>query len=379
VAERTAEAAQRSEELAHRSQQLEALNQQLEETSHHAKRRAAQLATSAQVARAISQVRNLEELLTQVTHLIGTAFDFYHVGIFIVDDTHRYAVLHAANSAGGQTMLARGHRLAVGQQGMVGYVTQTGLPRIALDAGADAVHFDNPDLPDTHSEMTLPLQVGGRILGALDLQTTQAAAFSDEDLAALGTLADQVAVAIVNARLFEQTRQAVDELNALNRRLTGEAWQSYVQTRAPDQVVWHSNDPALAPAPQAEADRPAVGDVTVTPSVPIMLRGQLIGALRFHAPAGQWTDEAQVLATSVAGHLAQAAENARLIEQTQHTAQREKQIAVAADNIHRATDLEEVLRATIAEVYRITGVSDVGIQLGIATADDNGQASEVGL
>jgi GAF domain-containing protein len=362
------------------------LNQQLEVTSQHAERRAAQLAASAQVARAISQVRNLEELLTQVTRLIGSTFDFYHVGIFIVDEASHYAVLHAANSAGGQAMLARGHRLAVGQQGMVGYVTQTGQPRIALDAGADVVHFDNPDLPDTHSEMTLPLQVGRRILGALDLQTTQTAAFSDEDLSALGMLADQVAVAIVNARLFEQTRQAADELNALNRRLTGEAWQTYVQTRAPDQVVWHSNDPALTPVSQVEADRPAEGEMTVTPraaeadrSVPIMLRGQLIGALCFQAPADKWTDEAQVLAASVAGHLAQAVENARLIEQTQHTAQREKQIAVAADNIHRATDLEEVLRATIAEVHRIIGISDVGIQLGAAPADDDGQASEVSL
>jgi GAF domain-containing protein len=168
-----------------------------------------------------------------------------------------------------------------------------------------------------------------------------------------------------------------------------------VQARAQDQVVWHSNDPALTPVSRTEADRLALGDVTVTPSaaetdrplpdredfisVPITLRGQLIGALHFHARADKWTDEACTIAASVAGHLAQAIENTRLIERTQHTAQREKQIAVAADNIHRATDLEEVLRTTIAEVHRLTGISDVGIQLGAAPADDDGQVSEVGL
>ena len=111
-------------------------------------------------------------------------------------------------------MLARGHRLKVGAQGIVGNATSTGHPRIALDVGEDAVYFDNPDLPDTRSEIALPLKVAGQTFGALDLQSTQPNAFGDEDIQTLSILSDQVAIAIQNARLFEQSRQAAEEAEA---------------------------------------------------------------------------------------------------------------------------------------------------------------------
>ncbi len=119
-------------------------------------RRAIQLQTAAEVSRDASAVRDLPELLNRIVTLIRDRFGFYHAGIFLLDDAQEYAVLQAASSEGGRRMLARGHRLTVGETGIVGYVTGTGEARIALDVGEDAAFFDNPDLPATRSEMALP-------------------------------------------------------------------------------------------------------------------------------------------------------------------------------------------------------------------------------
>jgi nitrate/nitrite-specific signal transduction histidine kinase len=170
-------------------------------------RRAKQFESIAQVARAVTSTRDLDVLLTQITTVISREFGFYHVGIFLLDATKEYAILSAANSEGGQAMLQRGHRLKVGEIGIVGYVTGTGSPRVALDTGADAVFFNNPDLPDTHSEIGLPLRAGEEIIGALDVQSTEPGAFSQEDINILSTLADQVSVAIQTARQFEETQK----------------------------------------------------------------------------------------------------------------------------------------------------------------------------
>ena len=192
---------------AENSRQLETRNRDLE-------RLITQLKAAAKVSRAAMPVHDLDILLSQVTHVISETFGFYHVGIFLLDEKGEYAVLRAANSEGGRQMLASGHKLRVGQQGIVGYVTGTGRPRIALDVGADAVHFENPLLPDTRSEMALPLKVGERIIGALDVQSRQAAAYKEDDVMVLQMMADHLAVTIENGRLLSATQQTVHELSS---------------------------------------------------------------------------------------------------------------------------------------------------------------------
>jgi len=179
-------------------------------------RRAVQLAAAAEVSRDAISTLDMGRLLTNAVNLIHDRFGFYHAGVFLVDDAGEYAVLHAATGEAGQKMLEQQHKLKVGEVGIVGYVTARGEPRIALDVGQDAVHFDNPLLPSTRSEMALPLTVRGRVIGALDVQSTKEAAFSDEDIATLQTIADQLAAAIENARLYEEERRRAEELVALN-------------------------------------------------------------------------------------------------------------------------------------------------------------------
>lgn len=183
------------------------------ETEH----RALQLAAASEVARDATAILDVERLLDEAVWRISERFGFYHAGVFLLDDKREYAVLHAASSEGGRCMLERGHKLKVGEVGIVGFVTDTGEPRIALDVGQDAVHFSNPDLPDTRSEMAVPLAMRGQVIGALDVQSTDVSAFTDGDVATLQIIADHLANAIENARLYEKLQQEAKQLSLINQ------------------------------------------------------------------------------------------------------------------------------------------------------------------
>jgi methyl-accepting chemotaxis protein len=209
----------------HNERSVVETNRQLSARSRDLERRSVQLQAAAEVSRTAISVRDRDTLLSQVTHLISKQFGFYHAGIFLLDEAEEYAVLQAANSAGGQQMLEKGHRLKVGEQGVVGFVTGTGEPRIVLDVGTDAVHFNNPLLPETRSEMALPLKLGAQIIGALDVQSKQEGAFDEKDATVLQTMADQLAIAIENARLLQETQQTVHELSTAAAEMLAVATQ----------------------------------------------------------------------------------------------------------------------------------------------------------
>jgi putative methionine-R-sulfoxide reductase with GAF domain len=227
-----AQVAERTRELELRGEEMAQLNVRLEQTAQTSQRRATLLQASAEVSRAVAQIRDVSLLLSEVTRLIGERFGVYHVGIFLLDDIGRYAVLRAANSEGGRHMLQRGHRLLVGAEGIVGDVTFSGRPRLALDVGTDATFFDNPDLPETRSEIALPLRVGDEIVGAIDVQSTQEAVFGQDHVTVLSVLADQVAIAIQNARLFQQSQAALAEAEQAYRRYLQNEWESYLGGRS---------------------------------------------------------------------------------------------------------------------------------------------------
>ena len=196
------------------NRQLQELNQNLETrvtsrteelelANQRNQKRTRQFEAVAQIARATISNQDMEKVLTELVQLIEEHFGFYHMGIFLLDENSEFAVLHATNSIGGKRMLERKHKLKVGQTGIVGYVTASGKPRIALDVGDDAAFFDNPDLPDTRSEMALPLRIADDTVGALDIQSTEPNAFQQEDIEVFSIFADQVSIAIKNARSYE--------------------------------------------------------------------------------------------------------------------------------------------------------------------------------
>jgi GAF domain-containing protein len=183
-------------------------------------RRAVQLQTAAEVSQAVGTILDIDELLPTVVDLIQQRFNLYYVGLFLVDDARQSAVLRAGTGDAGRTMLERSHQLAIDERSMIGWCVANRKARVALDVGQDAVRFDNPLLPDTRSELALPLVSRGRILGAMTAQSAEAAAFSEQDVAILQTMSDQVATAIANAQLFEQTRRHSAELALINRVIT---------------------------------------------------------------------------------------------------------------------------------------------------------------
>ena len=349
---------ERTAELKQRGTELEAANRQIV-------RRAAQFEALAQVARAIASVRDLEKLLARIAAVISENFGFYHVGLFLLDEAHEYAVLSATNSEGGKKMLERKHRLRVGREGIVGNVTSTGEPRIAMDVGKDAVFFNNPELPDTHSEMALPLKNENRIVGALDVQSTERGAFTDEDIQMLSLLADQVSLAIENARLFDETRSALAEAEAISRQFTREAWG-----RAPAEhklLGYRYNITGAAPL-----DEPvALSDVGKNTSkdketsqvvIPIELRGETIGTLIVQYPSTGELNQDQInLIKAVAERVALSAENARLFEETTRRAERERLVTDITGRIRSVNDPQTMIQTAMEELRKALGASRVEV------------------
>jgi PAS domain S-box-containing protein len=324
-------------------------------------RRTIQLQTASEVSRAASSILNLDELLSQSAELIRTRFELYYVGIFLLDDTERWAVLRAGTGEAGQQMLADGHKLKIGGNSMISQCVTTQLARIALDVGEEATRFNNPVLPLTRSEMALPLVSRGRVIGAATIQSDQPAAFSSQDITVLQSMADQISNAVENARLYAQAREALQEVDAINRRLTGEAWDTYLRQQAGREVIWAADNDAAAPEALFQLnDQLAAGEIilepdpedqtAVTVTAPILLRGQPIGALRLHTPLDEWADDTQIMLAGIADHIAQAVENARLIEQTQRSAQRERSINEINARVRQSVDLDAILRTAVNEL-----------------------------
>lgn len=338
--------------VAQRTLELTAANQKAE-------KRTSQMQAIAEIARAVITVREMSVLLHQLTRLISEQLGFYHVGIFLFDKNREFAVLQAANSEGGKRMLARGHRLQVGQQGIVGYVTAQGMARIALDVGEEAIYFNNPDLPETHSEVALPLKFGPEIIGALDIQSTETNAFTQQDIELLSILADQVSVAIQNARSLEQAQRAVREAETASSLLTGRAWKGFSEAIRAQGYRYDGIKPEALRRPSDPAEEM---DVL---TVPVQLRGHTIGRLKLKSTdsARSWTDDELAIIESTAERVALAMDGARLLEEAQKRAGRETFLSELAAKIGTSFQLDSILRDTVEELGQTLKDSTVIFQL----------------
>ncbi len=353
-------------------------------------RRTVQLQTAAEVSRAASSVLNTDKLLPRAVDLIRTRFNLYYAGIFLLDEKERWAILRAGTGEAGQQMLANNHRLKIGGNSMISRCVSTQQARIALDVGEEAVRFDNPLLPLTRSEMALPLVSRGHVIGAMTIQSDQPAAFAADDITVLQTMADQISNAVDNARLYEQAQAALQEVDAINRRLTGEAWDTYLRQQAGRNVIWTADDEAAAPAALSELDEQlTAGEIIIEPvpedeteatvTVPVLLRGQPIGAVRLRMPLVDWDDDTETLLADITGHIAQAVENARLIEQTQRTAQRERMINEINARVRQSIDLDAILRTAVNELGQSLGAARVVARVGTpaaAAGDGRGKTND---
>ena len=359
--------AQLRQTLAGLENRVEERTMELQHVSKQMEKRATQLQSVAHVAHAISAYKDPDQLLNQITHLISERFGFYHVGVFLLDKLGEYAVLQAANSEGGRRMLEHGHRLKIGETSMVGYVSKQGKARLALDVGKDAVYFDNPDLPLTRSEIALPLLSGETVIGVLDVQSEQAAAFTDEDIALLSTLADQVSIAIENARLFSDINQTVSELQSLQRQYMQQEWQKLISEKI--QTGYQYSFGKMSPLLKIQAPRHAESEDKEGKvlKIPISLRGQDIGAFNLEEidTKRQWSDEEIALVKTIADQVGLALENARLLDVTQRRAARDRMVAEITNKMRRAVDMDTLIQTAVREITNAINVPEAFVQLGV--------------
>ncbi len=358
----------------------ETLEERVDERTHALERRARFLEAAAEVGRAATSIYSLEELLPQITEFISELFGFYQVGIFTIDDLGEYAVLRAANSEGGKKMLARKHRLKVGAEGIVGYVTKTGDARVALDVGEDAVHFNTPELPHTRSEMALPLFAGGRLFGALDVQSTEANAFTEEDIAALRVLANQVSMSINNAELFGQLQQSLESERRAYGEVTRGSWQDMLRSRGdwgyrlenkqlvPSRGTW---SPEMIEAARESKLVQVEQEGKTILAAPLNVSNQNVGVIRF-AKEGPLSPEEANLLENLSTQISLALETARLYQETQKRAAREQLTTEISTQIRRTLDIDTVLQTAVREFGEVLGAEEVIIRLG--DQDSNGDA-----
>ena len=348
-------------------QRVDERTKELSRVTEATARRAAQLETIADVSQALSRLKDSHEILSVASQLISERLGFYHVGVFLVDQSKTNAILQAANSAGGQKMLERGHRLAFGT-GVVGFVAQTKRPRIALDVGADAVFFNNPDLPKTRSEIALPLLSDDKLIGVLDAQSLEPNAFSEDDFHTLGVLANQLTVALENMRLLSEARAATFQAETVYNEFIRTQWQRISEQM--DYPGFRYNDGRIellepdkgtsVAAPAGGATDQRQGQITV----PVKLRGETIGLLQVEARdlAKTWQADEIGLIETVAERAAFALENARLFQDARRRAAKERMIAEATTRVSGSTNIENILQATAAELERVLGGSEVLIR-----------------
>jgi GAF domain-containing protein len=358
-------------------QRVEERTQQLEAANHQIRQRISQLEAITRLSETIAQLQDLNEVFPQTTELINKFFGFYHVGIFLLDSQKEFAVLQAANSQGGKRMLARGHQLRLGT-GVVGYTALTGIPRIALDVGKDAVFFNNPDLPETRSEVALPLNSRGETIGILDVQSREAEAFTSNDLLILTTLANQVAIAIENARLLTETRAALVQVQAVYEEFTRAEWSRTITRMEQPGYRYNAGhtemldqSPQAAEVLEAVQNGEVVSGVTSGPqgkrstvAVPVKLRGEVIGVIHVESdsPSKRWAEDEIGLVGAVAERAAVAMENARLFQDARRRAVKEQSISEATAKISSAMNIENILHATAEELERVLGVSEITIR-----------------
>lgn len=382
---------------------------------NESKRKALQVETAAEIARDISGSLDLDELLIKAVNLIRERFEFYHAAVFLRDIPGEFAVIREATGEAGAQMKRAGYKIGVGSKSIVGFVSGRGEALVVGDTSKDATYYPNPLLPDTRAEAAIPLRVGERILGVLDVQSVKPFSFSEDDIRSLQILADQLAVAVVNTELFAETQEHLSQHRLLHHITTTaasgttleEALESAVNglqvTLGGDRVAILLADrdkkmlevkASIGYAEELHSVQVEVGkgitgwvashrrplrirDVSEDPryiqvstntrselAVPLVYRNELLGVLNVESEqTDAYTENDEEMLGTLGGSLAAVIANARLLEQIRAQSEREHLIYEATSKIRRSTDIQSILMTTASEITRITGSRFTKIKL----------------
>lgn len=349
--------------------------------ARESQRSAQLLADTASIGQELAQILELDELLPEAVELIRRRFEFYHVQVFLMDASGEYAELAASTGAVGRELLARHHRLAVGSQSVIGQTTQRRQPVIARHT--DAFYYRNELLPDTRSELALPIVDGERVVGALDVQSHDPLAFQPEDTQALQTLANLLATSIRNARLFTEQSQIaqetkrmflesetnLQETQRISRQATRKGWQDYWQSRRENTGLTLDNQQLIPHAEWSEHQIKAAhaGQVVQEGEVvaaPLMIGSEVIGVVEVEASRDMPQSEALEIVNAVAQRLALSLDKARLYEESQDLAAQEQRINEISSRYQTVANVDDLLRITLSELSQSLGAKHGAIRLG---------------
>lgn len=328
------------------------LNEMIATLGERVAERTAQLKAVADIGRATTSIRDLNQLLPLALELVRERFGFYHASIFLLDPAGEFAILRESTGEAGRQLKARNHKLAVGSRSLVGAATAGRKPVVAQDVTADPTHFKNPLLPDTRAEAVIPLLSGDRLIGALDVQSTSPGAFTEEAVQILQTLADQLSVTIENAESFQRTQASLAEVSALYERVTGQGLRGLLGGQTRENV--YDLIPGGDPLP-----------LSVNPiRLPLSLRGQVVGDIELHgrSPETLSAEERAVL-DAVATQLGVALESAALLEETQRRSRREQLINQITYQMRATLNPDSILQSGIRELGRALGATEVVVKL----------------
>ncbi len=375
----------------------------LNESQH----RALQLETTAEIARDISSSLNLDELLIKAVNFIRERFDFYHAAIFLHDLPGEFAIIREATGEAGAQMKRAGYKIGIGSKSIVGFVSSRGEQLVVNDTTKDSTFYANPLLPDTRAEAAIPLKVGERILGTMDVQSTKPYAFSTDNLRSLQILADQLAIAVVNTELFAETQEHLSQHRLLHHITTtaasGKTLEEALESAVNGLQVTLGGDRVMILLANREKKmlevkastgyaedvtslqfaigsgvtgwvaahkRPLrVRDVSEDPryvqissntrselAIPLIYRNELLGVLNVESEQmDAYNENDEEMLGTLGGSLAAIIANARLLEQIRVQAERERLIYEVTSKIRRSTDIQSILMTTASELTRITG------------------------
>jgi GAF domain-containing protein len=381
------------------------------------RRSALQFETAAEIARDISSSLELDELMQKAVNLIRSRFEFYHAGIFLKDLPGEFIVVREATGEAGAQMKRAGYKLGIGSKSVIGFVAGNGEILVVNDTARDATYHFNPLLPETRSEVAIPLKIGERIVGVLDVQSKETYAFAEDNLRTLQILADQLAVAVVNTELFAETQEHLAQHRLLHHITTtaasgttlGEALQSAVNglqvTLGGDRVsillvdqgkkvlivraaVGYANEVFDLRIPLGNGitgwaaehrktlrvnnvlqDTRYIEGSSNTRSeiaIPLLYRSELLGILNVESEQlSAYAETDEELLGTLGGSLAAIIANAKLLEQIRSQVDRERVLFEITDKIRRTTDMETILTTTISELTRAVGANSARIKVGV--------------
>jgi GAF domain-containing protein len=386
-----AQVIQRTQELQQARDTLESHNEQ----HHHI----------AQISHAIAQISDPTMMLAQLTELIHKQLGYHHVYGYQPDETNRYLAVHAVAGTTARMVMASGQRLPIGGRSLAGQVAAERQARIAEAQGDDAIYFGDTALPSARAEMALPLLVGDRLLGVLDFQSIHFDAFSAEDLVMMTTLTDQVAVILDNARLLQRTESALAELEKTQRQYLRQAWRSTISEpeNAPAYVYsdtggvaaaslsaawspalsqaltdpapgatrplaprapWHRPPGQVRASEPARGEEPDGGERSEVLALPITVRGEVIGALEVrHKPGRTWQREDLNILSEISARLGLALETARLSQENQRRAARERLIREITGDMRETMNIRTILERTIQRLGQEIGAEEVAVRI----------------